>query len=155
MGFFYSRHKINFRFFFINMVTFFQEYEHSSYVFMQDKNFHSFQNKNQLKKLLRQLNIMIHRLEQDGFLGGSESVQIVFLYCSYIYITSNFHLISRGVWESNSLVRPKKKYVCHPTVPNFCQRPYKFLHRIQITIFVVMFYLERLFPVLPIIIRKN
>jgi hypothetical protein len=53
------------------------------------RNFHCFQNKNQLKKSLRQLNIMIHRLEQDGYLGGSESVQVVFLYLHHIELPFN------------------------------------------------------------------
>jgi hypothetical protein len=88
------------KFFFINMVTFFQEYKCMNFRW----NFRCFQNKNQLKKLLRQLNIMIHRLEQDGYLGGSESVQVVFLYCLYLHHIELPFNIKRGL-ESHLLVR--------------------------------------------------
>jgi hypothetical protein len=58
------------------------------------RNFHCFQNKNQLKKSLRQLSITIHRLEQDGYLGGSESV---FLYCLYLHHIELPFNIKRGL----------------------------------------------------------
>ena len=72
------------------MVTFFQEYKCMNL----GRNFHCFQNKNQLKKSLRQLSITIHRLEQDGYLGGSESV---FLYCLYLHHIELPFNIKRGL----------------------------------------------------------
>ena len=47
--------------------------------------------------MLRQLNIMIHRLEQDGYVSGSESVQVVFLYCLYLHHIELPFNIKRGL----------------------------------------------------------
>ena len=48
--------------------------------------------------------LMINRLQQDGYLGGSKSVQVVFLYCLYLHHIELPFNIKRGL-ESHSLVR--------------------------------------------------
>jgi hypothetical protein len=40
---------------------------------------------------------MINRLQQDGYLGGSESVQVVFLYCLYLHHIELPFNIKRGL----------------------------------------------------------
>ena len=66
--------------------------------------------------------------------------------CSYLIFYQGLSWVYSGflfglrVLSIVSIFLGQKKNMCvygHPTDPNFCYRPYEFLHRIRITIFVV------------------